>query len=314
MKNGINALIPIDYFGVLINQAPSDFQSAQSWRGRFLSALGSNPPEFVWSTIEVKSSEADKVTGDGTLSPPIYAIPPGKSLSGFEISSPQPPGVVQFFAQGFTQVATSTPIPGNDEPVPSCPAWDFENPQLQTQVTGVTTGPSDPATISVTIRAREESGLRHCKAINPKKPTGKISVLILSTHDFDASQINVSSVVFGPGYATSIASKLVQTGRGEKIGSDERADWERKFESFHPEHGDRKNVHPKNLLLTFDVKSLDVQCGLDQGLFLRGMTNSGQQIVGAISSNFAGCGAKDFGKHKHHPFPFKWWKKNQSKR
>jgi hypothetical protein len=39
------------------------------------------------------------------------------------------------------------------------------------------------------------------------------------------------------------------------------------------------------------------------------MTNSGQQIVGAISSVFAGCGAKDFGKHKYHPFPFKWWKK-----
>jgi hypothetical protein len=78
---------------------------------------------------------------------------------------------------------------------------------------------------------------------------------------------------------------------------------------FLPEKADRKKVTYKNTLLTFDVSSLDIQCGMDQALFLRGKTKSGQQFVGAVSANVVGCGAKDFGKLKRHELPFKWWKK-----
>jgi len=306
MKNQASAQIPLDYFGLLLNQAPSSSLSAENWNGQYIS-LDSSPYRFRWNTVLVDPSLANKVSGDGTLSAPVYAIQPGKSLGGFEISSAQVPGIVQFFAQGFAQIASGTPTLQNDEPVPSCPQWDFENPQIETQVTGATVGPSDPSTVSVRIRAREETGIHPCQPINSKSPAGKIAVLVLSSHTFDPSEIDVTSVIFGPSYAAPISSKLVPTGLGESIGSDERAEWEKALEALLPESSDRKNVHPKNLLLVFDVPALDVQCGLDQSLFLRGKTTAGQQFIGAVPAKVAGCGSNEVGKHKRHPFPFKWW-------
>jgi hypothetical protein len=306
LRNGANSQIPLNYFGLLLDQAPASVLSPQDWGGNFAS-LDSSPHRFRWSTTTVAAAEANKVSGDGTLSPPIYAIQPGKTLSGFEVSSQEPPGVAQFFAQGFTQIASGIPMATNDEPTPNCPAWDFSNPQLETQVTGATTGPSDPSVLSVIIRAREETGLHFCQPLNPKNPGGKIAVLVFSTHSFDASQINVSSVIFGPGYAVPLSSKLVPGGIGESLGTDERGDWEKAMQGIRPDFADRKNVPPKNLLLIFEAASLDIQCNLDQALFLRGSTTSGQQFVGAVSANVVGCGPTDFGQHKHHPFPFRWW-------
>lgn len=306
MKNGSSAQIPIDYFGLLVNKAPSSFVLPSNWGGEFI-FLGYAPTNFTWTTTTV--ADPDKITGDGAMSVPLYAIKPGQSISGFEISSLQPPGTVQFFAEGFTQPPSSTPPISNDEPVPVCPGWDFENSKLQNQVTGMTVGPSEPDVISVRIRAREEKGVRACGPINPKSPSGKISVLVFSTPTFDATQIDLSSVNFGPGFASPISSKTTQFGLGEKIESDERADWERLLEDFLPDKADRKKVAFKNNLLVFDVVALDLQCGMDQALFLRGKTKSGQQFVGAVSANLVGCGAKDFGRHKHRETPFKWWKR-----
>jgi hypothetical protein len=269
--------------------------------------LSSSPYQLRWSTIAVAPSEANVISGDGTLSPPIYAIQPGKSLNGFEISSSRPPGIAQYFAQGFTQIASGTPTVNNDEPEPSCAGWDFDNPLIETQVTGATVGPSDPSVMSVRIRAREDTGLRPCLPIDPKNPNGKISVLILSTSTFDASEVSVSSIVFGPAYAHPISSKIVPAGVGDKLGFDERAAWEKMLATFQPGDIVEKNTHQKNLLLTFEVSSLDVQCNLDQALFLRGSTIPGQQFLGEVSSNTAGCGPQEIGRHKHHPFPFKWW-------
>jgi hypothetical protein len=306
VKNGPNARIPLDFLGLLLNQAPLSVRSAPYWSGD-LSIRGFAPSEFIWSTFAIKASDANTVTGDGTLSPPLYAIQPGKSLTGFEFSSLQGPSVTQFSSSGFTQAAASTPSIANDEPTPSCPEWDFQNSQLQVYVSGMTVGPSDPSTVSVKIRAREETGLHSCAPINPKSPSGKIAVLVLSTSTFDASQINASSVIFGPSYAAPISSKIVKRGIGEKIGADESADWEKVLEKLNPKSADKKKVSFENFLLTFDIASLDVQCNLDQALFLRGKTNSGQQFVGAVPAKVVGCGSQEIGKHKRHKLPYKWW-------
>lgn len=307
IRNGVSAQTSIDWFGVMINQAPASFLSPSHWRGSFRS-LNSGPFDFNWGTATVAGSAGKKITGDGTLVEPTYVLKPGATLSGFEITSPQPPGTVQFFAEGFAQPPTSVPTATDDEATPNCAGWDFNNAQLLTQVTGSTTGPSDPGTISVRIRAREEKGLGHCAPIQPKQPTGKLAVLILSTRTFDASQINPSSIMFGPAFAAPTSSKLVDGGIGEQIGKeDERAEWERLLELFDPDSADRKNSHPKNLFLTFDVASLDVQCHLDQALFLRGQTATGQNITGSVSANLVGCDPKDLGKHHKHKIPHRWW-------
>lgn len=307
IRNEPSAQIPLDWFGILINTAPSSSVSPTNWDPGEFTALGFMPSRFSWSTSTVAGSAGKKITGDGTLSAPTYALKPGSSLSGFELISSQPPGVVQFFAQGFTQPPSSVPTAKDDEPTPTCAGWDFHNAQLATQVTGATTGPSDPNTISVRLRAREEKGRGECSPINPKQPSGKIAVLVLSTHVFDASQIDVSSIMFGPAYVAPISSQLVQGGVGEQIGRDERIDWEQWQEQFDPNNADRKNSRPQNLLLTFDVASLDVQCHLDQAIFFRGQTKSGQKVVGAIPANVIGCGTSDQGKHGRHKVPRRWW-------
>jgi hypothetical protein len=307
VKNGVNAQIALDWFGILVNQAPSSFLSAANWSGGN-TQLNFMPYRFDWSTAKVTGAAGKKITGDGTLTAPTYALKPGSSLSGFELTSSQPPGPVQFFATGFAQPPSSIPTTGDDEPTPSCPGWDFNNAQLLTQVTGIATGPLDPDTISLKLRARDETGIKPCAPINPKAPSGKIAVLILSTKSFDASQINVSSLMFGPAFVAPSSSKLLPAGIGEDLGHDERADWERVFEQFFgSENRHKSNPRPQNLLLTFDIASLDVQCNLDQALFLRGTTTSGQQVVGAVSSNLTGCGPTDFGKHQKHKIPHRWW-------
>lgn len=305
IKNGSDAQIPLDYFGLLMNQAPELFSSGKYWGGKFIS-LSYAPKNFRWTTDAV--DDPNRVTGDGKLSTPSYAIKPGTSLGGFEIWSAQPPGISQFYAEGFTQPLTSSSTTEADEVIPDCPGWDFENPKIQTQVTGMTIGPSDPAIISVRIRAREEKGLRSSEPIDPKKPSGKISVLVLSTSTFDSTQIDVTNVVLGPGYAKPLSSKVVEPGIGEKLESEKLTDWEKFNEEANPKEANHRKVKNKNILLTFDVASLDVQCNLDQALFLRGKTKAGQQFVGAFSARVVGCGPKDFGKHKRHEVPT--WLKN----
>jgi hypothetical protein len=138
-------------------------------------------------------------------------------------------------------------------------------------------------------------------------------VLIFSTHTFDASQIDVSSIMFGPAYVAPISSKLVPAGMGESIGLDESAEWEKMLAQFDPNSVDRKNIPKQNLLLIFDVASLDVQCHLDQALFLRGTTTTGQQIVGGVSTSVVGCGPNEIGTHKHSKIPHRWWPVKQRK-
>ena len=55
------------------------------------------------------------------------------------------------------------------------------------------------------IRLREESE-EHLGAIDPNSPTGRIAVLVLSSDTFDASEVDVSSIRFGPGKAAPISS------------------------------------------------------------------------------------------------------------
>lgn len=307
IKNGASAQIALDWFGILINQTPLSFLSAPNWRGGY-TQLNFMPYRFDWSTTKVAGAEGKKITGDGTLVEPTYVLKPGSTRNGFELTSPQLPGPVQFFASGFTQPPSSLPTATDDEPTPSCPGWDFNNAQLLTQVTGVVTGPLDPGTISLKLRARDEGGVKPCAPINPKAPSGKISVLILSTKTFDVRQINLSSLMFGPAYAAPLSSKLVPAGIGEDLGYDEQSDWERVFEQLlGSEKRDKSSPLPQNLLLTFEIASLDVQCNLDQALFLRGSTTSGQQVVGAVSANLTGCGPTDFGKHQKHKIPHRWW-------
>ena len=304
IKNGANAQIPLVHFGLYISQAPDSFISGKHWKGNYV-ALGFLPPSIQWSTVEI--ANPNRVNdNDPSIPEPLYDIKPNSSLNGFEILSSQPPGIVQFFAEGFTQPRTIVPTEDNDEPAPTCVGWSLAG--VSNHVVGMTIGPSDPSIANVQIRVREETGQMSRAPIESKNPNGKIAVLVLSTKTFDASTINPAATYFGPGYALPISSKLLPTGLGEKLDRDERNDWEKLMESQFSKPDNRKDAYPNNMLLVFNVADLDVQCKLDQALVLRGNTTSGQQFIAGASANVAGCGPYDIGQHKKHYFPIKWWK------
>jgi len=294
MKNGSAAKLAISYFGVRINAAPNTSAAALHWEGKFVT-LPYADSKFSWDTTAIDKATANEIPpeGDTSVPPAIYAIKPGQSLGGFEIVSDKPPGVVEFFAQG--DVTRNEPVRGNED-IPSCPGFDPDNVN---QVTGTTVGPTDAEIISVRIRARDISGLRSCDPIDPNNPKGKIAVLVLSKDNFGAKDINASTIGFGPAGAAPLSAKLVPHGLG-KISGEAIAKWEILLDKFPLKHKDKKPRKPENLLLTFDVAALDVQCSIDQALVLRGKTNSGQDIVGSVEVKLAGCKPGKPGVHKKH--------------
>ena len=289
IKNGTDSKWSIRAFGVVTKQDPSTFTSAPHWRGRYAD-LPYAPSAFSWYTTDVDPAIANVVTGDATIPPKFYAVKAGASLGGFEIVSERPPGLLEFFARGDDYLKPTLPE-GAD--VPDCPGHD---PNGIDEVVGVTVGPAEPDLISVKIRTRDKSGLHHSSPVDPKNSKGQMSVLVISTPSFDASQVNISSVAFGPAQVAPVSSELIPTNRGEKLEGDEPSAWEKAIEST--ESKDEKKRHSQNLLLTFDVASLDVQCGIDLALFLRGETKTGQKFIGAAPAKVVGCKAGEPGVHK----------------
>jgi hypothetical protein len=218
------------------------------------------------------------------------SVAPGKGLSGFSLTSPQHPGLIQYFVDGQTGVPSSSqPAEGatEDEPLPNCPNWDFQNPRLQTLVNGIATGPLSPNTISVAIRLREVTGIRPCAPINPISPKGNLSVLVLASQTLDPSRIVISSLKFGPSGIAPSSSRLVPVG-GENIAPwDEHEEWERILTLIDPNWN--KNTKFQNLLLVFDEASLGIQCVLDKAIILTGQTQSGENIIGGVSTRLVGC-------------------------
>lgn len=74
--------------------------------------LPGNKIEFA--TVEVGQLPADYVDDPSYYMrdvPSIYQIKPGQTLSGFSFQSPDPPGIVDFYAQGFTQIPDVEDLP-----------------------------------------------------------------------------------------------------------------------------------------------------------------------------------------------------------
>jgi hypothetical protein len=278
VKNGPDSQIPISSFKLSTSQAPLSSQKPEHWITHFQQNL--SPYVQFWSS---SSNNSD--------------IAPGKTQSGFAFQSTQAPGPVQYFVDGQTDVPSSSPPSigsRDDEPAPNCPDWDFNNPMLNTLVNGITTGPLAPNTVSVAIRLRDEQDQHVCGPINPNNPSGKVSVLVLGSKDFDPAQVVVSSIKFGPNGAAPLSSKRMVAG-GENIAPwDEHEEWEKVLKGIDPSCD--QNPKKQNLLLVFDQASLGVQCVLDKAIFLSGQTQSGGNIVGGVSSRFVGCDIRHPGK------------------
>lgn len=311
IANGRGALIPVEFLAMRVQERPAALTSGAKWSVMHYPANDARPAIVDFEALPQKS-DLEGIPDDITVSPDLprlaSAIKPGASLSGFSLKSPNPPGVVQYFAEGLTQ---SPKAVGNvemeelEELNSSCPGWGSNASRFASMVSGMTTGPVDPNTISLAIRLRDERGLAHCGQFNPEEKKGRISVLIMNSKDLDVRDITVSSLRFGPGEAAPVDSKLVVTGGESRASFDEHEHWEKISELF----GRGQDKRPQqNLLVTFDSMDVAAKCVLDKALFLRGKTKNGQDVVGGVTSPFVGCDIHKPGtRHKRseepHPMP-----------
>lgn len=293
LQNGADSKLAIDEFGLNLGKAPAGYVDVPHWNhdgGVGFSDL-EGQTGFLWRTSEMGKKNANRPFAGGPKPPALYAVKPGKFLDGVGMLSKRPPGIVEYFAKGDGWDI----LPGEDGEPLTCPGW---NPSERNLVRGMTVGPADPDLVSVKIRLRDRSGIRPSSPIDPKNPAGQIGVLLFSAQNFDATQVDSSKLTFGPAKVGPMSSRFVSSGLGEKLEGDVVSDWERITEKFQSnDAASRKNPF-QNLLLVFDVSKLDVQCGIDQALFLRGVTKSGLKFVGAAPARLVGCKVGEPGVHK----------------
>lgn len=294
LTNGGKAQIPLEFLALELAEQPKGLTAGTKWSANYDAADEYVSGMLVYETRPQASdykalAKSAHSTTNSALALRASAIRPGASLAGFSLRSPNPPGVVQFYAEGSTQPPKIISDGEREEPehmISNCPGWGSDASRFASMVTGMVTGPLDPNLVSVPIRLRDEVGGGHCGHFHPQEKKGRISILVLNSKELDVRDITVSSLRFGPGEAVPISSKLVATGGESRADFDEHEHWERMAEAL-GRGQDKRLQH--NLQVTFDLKDVDAKCVLDKALFLRGKTKHGQNLVGGVSSPFAGC-------------------------
>jgi hypothetical protein len=292
VANGQSSLLSLSRFTLASDKQPVSTAFPKNWFGKFYD--GVDQPNVSWDALPQRSdiTSVPKKGPNSDITRIASAIQPGRNLEGFSIQSYSSPGIAQFFAEGFAQMPAATGTEEDDEPTPNCPGWDFESPRAETLVNGITIGPQADNQISVRVRLRDSSGTRPCEPINPNSPAGNVTVLVLSTRDFDASQIPVSSITFGPDRAKPLSAKIIGV-NDRDFDSNSKEEWE----GIAPPN-DLKGGR-SNLLLTFDKASLGVRCVLDRALLLKATMPSGATVLGGVSAKTIGCDVHKPGVRRH---------------
>ncbi len=293
IKNDLGSLVPIEGLFLFLSEKPTTIEQHANWDSTFYGA-DSSPARLIWSTFYATGKFDPSRPEAGQRRVPDSAVKPGKSLSGFSFKSPNPPGSIQYFPDGFTQLPMSVATADNDDPDLNCPNIDQENPQFRGMATGITTGPMDPSVLPLKLRLRKPGGRERCGEINSKSPPEKISLLVIGTKEMDVGKIDISSLRFGPDEAAPISSKIV----GSDFHSGNDHEMQEEWESHSERLKGKRNLSNKNLLLTFNVKDLGVQCNLDHALFLKGNMQNLENIFGGVTTKWVGCDIKHPGKRK----------------
>jgi Calx-beta domain len=123
-----DAASALEASSILIATGGSQVTNVQAPQG-WTAALIDGRVAVEFAATEVGQLPANYVD-DGNLVPSPFQIKPGQTLGGFSFQSPDPPGRVDFYAQGFK------PIPTIDDESEGGPASDLDE-----SFKGITTGP-----------------------------------------------------------------------------------------------------------------------------------------------------------------------------
>lgn len=184
----------------------------------------------------------------GQVPPGLFQIKPASSLSGFSFTSPNQPGLVNFYALGFVDLPGADTEAEAESLLDNCP--QSTGGFFDLAVTGTTQGPVTFIPVQIDIKPGSSPN-----AIN-LADQGVVPVAILSSASSDSTTVDPATVKFGPGGA------LAQNGAG------------------HSE--DINNDGLPDLVLQFPTEATGIACG-DTSATLTGETFSGTEISGSDS-------------------------------
>ncbi len=212
---------------------------------------------FTGSTVRWSADVATPfppgVQDQGHVPPSAFPVKPGTSMTGFSFTSPKPPGPVKYYVHGYSPIPPQTSEADAEQFSTVC---GLKGTFLQRGVTGTTSGPVNFVSVSISIKPPAA----------PPVPMnigdrGVTPVAILGSSTFDASTVDISSLLLGPGNATVF-------GPGSP-GSNGQADLE-----------DVNNDGFPDLVVHFRSQQIGVQC-TDTSLLLTGKTKAGTPIRGS---------------------------------
>jgi hypothetical protein len=296
INNSKTSLVPIVRLNMAVFEKPMAITNPpkSDWHGHFTEGTSEIRSEVQWSTIKSSAPENTIVSPEAQSGVPDDAVRPGKSLSGLIYTSKRPPGLTKYYIHGHADLPVGFGNENNEDPDLNCPNVDTENSYERTKINGMTVAPADPDVVQLKLRLRKKDSHDKFENFDIKKNEGQVSLLIMSSKDFDAGSLNVGSVMFGPDEAKVVSSKLVDNSfGGEK--DDDREEWECRRDELLGK-GNRSEL--KNLLLTFNIKDLGLQCVLDKALFLTGTTKTGKPVFGGVTAKIAGCEVNKPGRRK----------------
>ncbi len=217
-------------------------------------------------------------------------ILPGASLSGFEFTSPNHPGIIKFYAVGMPNslptVIADNPGDSEDEADFSCPG--FFQDGFESDVTLATTGPLPPNQVDVKLRIKKSNakkwfGKNDADAELEISPLDKdkIQIILFDDKDVDTSKINLATLEFGFGKAKPTKTFFVK-------------DFKDDFDSEIKDHVKKHTA--SNLMMEFNLVDVNVRCDIDRYLFLSGKIDS-RNLFGAVKIKHSACDAKNFNKH-----------------
>jgi len=235
----------IDAFNIDVQSPVSGVTSPIGWT----SSMFNSRATLGWDAMLVAASVPD----DGISVPPSIAqIKPGNSLAGFSFQSSKAPGVVKYYVTGFSQIPAQQDEEGAENLVETCP--QSIGAILDLAVTGSAVGPTNAIPMLIDIKPGT-----YPNPINPREQ-GVVPVAILGSATFDVTQLNISSLRFGPRGATPSNNHFAD------INGDGYLD----------------------LLVQFSVPAIGLRCN-DTALFLLGNVVQGVAVGGADSVVTVGC-------------------------
>ncbi len=238
----------------VIGMDPRVVPAPKGWEGIASQGVGGSPDVVDWYASEVQ--HPDRITDDPSIPQAISALIPGKTLTGFVLKSPLPPGPATAYVTGQVHI----------EPVSS--EAEMERIYRECETVGQTlfeaarkvrtAGPAEGDFRPIRIDIMPGSA---DNPVNPDKK-GVVPVAVLGSSDLAVSQIDPASLRFGP----EDAEPAHRNHESRDIDGDGLLD----------------------LLLHFDVAEAGLACG-DSVAFVQGETVEGGKVQGFDTLTTPGC-------------------------